>query len=37
MVVGILCSVEINGKGCLGGVCVELFDGSNIVMLVWLG
>jgi len=35
--VGTLRSVECNGKGCAGGVKAELFDGSDSVMLVWLG
>jgi hypothetical protein len=35
--VGTLRSVECNGKGCSGGVKAELFDGSDTVMLVWLG
>ena len=35
--VGTLCSVECNGKGCAGGVKAELFDGTDSVMLVWLG
>src|SRR5260370_17777208 len=35
--VGTLRSVECNGKGCSGGVKAELFDGSDSVMLVWLG
>ncbi len=35
--VGILRSVECNGKGCAGGVKAELFDGTDTVMLVWLG
>jgi len=35
--VGLLRSVECNGKGCAGGVKAELFDGTDTVMLVWLG
>ena len=35
--VGTLRSVETNAKGCSGGVRAELFDGTDIVMLVWLG
>ena len=35
--VGELRSVETNGKGCAGGVRAELFDGTDSVMLVWLG
>lgn len=35
--VGLLRSVECNGKGCSGGVKAELFDGTDTVMLVWLG
>ena len=35
--VGLLRSVECNGKGCVGGVKAELFDGTDTVMLVWLG
>src|ERR1700752_5534648 len=35
--VGTLRSVECNGKGSSGGVKAELFDGSDSVMLVWLG
>ncbi|MGO4445814.1 OB-fold nucleic acid binding domain-containing protein [Mycobacterium sp. 2YAF39] len=35
--VGTLRSVECNGKGCAGGVKAELFDGTDTVMLVWLG
>ena len=35
--VGTLRSVEANAKGCAGGVRAELFDGSDSVMLVWLG
>jgi hypothetical protein len=35
--VGTLRSVECNGKGCAGGVKAELFDGTDSVMLVWLG
>jgi hypothetical protein len=35
--VGTLRSVECNGKSCSGGVKAELFDGSDTVMLVWLG
>ncbi|MCH9642933.1 MAG: OB-fold nucleic acid binding domain-containing protein [Actinomycetia bacterium] len=35
--VGTLRSVECNSKGCAGGVKAELFDGTDSVMLVWLG
>src|ERR1700704_3373547 len=35
--VGTLRSVEANAKGCAGGVKAELFDGTDSVMLVWLG
>ena len=35
--VGTLRSVECNGKGGSGGVKAELFDGTDTVMLVWLG
>jgi hypothetical protein len=35
--VGTLRSVECNGKGCAGGVKAELFDGTDSVILVWLG
>jgi hypothetical protein len=35
--VGLLRSVECNGKSCAGGVKAELFDGTDTVMLVWLG
>jgi hypothetical protein len=35
--VGTLRTVECNGKGCAGGVKAELFDGTDSVMLVWLG
>jgi RecG wedge domain len=35
--VGTLRSVEANAKGCAGGVRAELFDGTDSVMLVWLG
>ncbi|GAH34153.1 unnamed protein product, partial [marine sediment metagenome] len=35
--VGTLRSVECNSKGCAGGVKAELFDGTDMVMLVWLG
>jgi hypothetical protein len=35
--VGALRSVEANAKGCAGGVRAELFDGTDTVMLVWLG
>jgi len=35
--IGTLRSVECNGKGCAGGVKAELFDGTDSVMLVWLG
>ena len=32
-IIGALRSVEMNGKGCPGGVRAELFDGSDIVTL----
>ena len=35
--VGTLRSVETNGKGCAGGIKAELFDGTEAVILVWLG
>jgi hypothetical protein len=35
--VGTLRTVEANAKGCAGGVRAELFDGTDSVMLVWLG
>lgn len=35
--VGTLRSVETNAKGCPTGVRAELFDGTDTVMLVWLG
>jgi hypothetical protein len=35
--VGTLRSVECNAKGSSGGVKAELFDGTDPVMLVWLG
>ena len=35
--VGTLRSVEMNAKGCAGGVRAELFDGTDTVLLVWLG
>lgn len=35
--VGELRSVEANAKGCAGGVRAELFDGTDTVMLVWMG
>jgi hypothetical protein len=35
--VGTLRTVETNAKGCAGGVRAELFDGTDTVMLVWLG
>ncbi|MFZ4373481.1 MAG: OB-fold nucleic acid binding domain-containing protein [Mycobacterium sp.] len=35
--VGTLRSVETNAKGCSGGVRAELFDGTDTVMLVWMG
>ncbi|GFG49521.1 DNA-binding protein [Mycolicibacterium agri] len=35
--VGTLRSVETNAKGCAGGIKAELFDGTDTVMLVWLG
>ncbi len=35
--VGTLRSVEANAKGCAGGIKAELFDGTDAVMLVWLG
>jgi RecG wedge domain len=34
---GTLRSVETNAKGCAGGVRAELFDGTDSVLLVWLG
>jgi hypothetical protein len=34
---GTLRSVEANAKGCAGGVRAELFDGTDTVVLVWLG
>lgn len=36
-VIGTLRSVQTNAKGCSGGVRAELFDGTDTVMLVWLG
>lgn len=35
--VGTLRSVEANAKGCAGGIKAELFDGTDVVTLVWLG
>jgi RecG wedge domain len=35
--VGTLRSVEANTRGCAGGIKAELFDGTEAVMLVWLG
>jgi hypothetical protein len=35
--VGTLRSVETNAKGCTAGVRAELYDGTDTVMLVWLG
>ena len=35
--VGTLRSVETNAKGCSGGVRAEFFDGTDTVMLIWLG
>jgi hypothetical protein len=35
--VGTLRSVQANAKGCAGGIKAELFDGTEAVMLVWLG
>jgi RecG-like helicase len=35
--IGTLRSVECNGKSCSAGVKAELFDGTDSVMLVWLG
>lgn len=35
--VGTLRTVETNAKRCAGGVRAELFDGTDSVMLVWLG
>ena len=35
--VGTLRSVDMNAKGCAGGVRAELFDGTDTVTLVWLG
>ncbi|MGV0792373.1 OB-fold nucleic acid binding domain-containing protein [Mycolicibacterium sp. XJ1819] len=35
--IGTLRSVECSGKGSAGGVKAELFDGTDSVMLVWLG
>jgi len=35
--IGTLRSVQTNAKGCSGGVQAELFDGTDTVMLVWLG
>lgn len=35
--IGTLRSVECNGKSCAGGVKAELFDGTDAVVLVWLG
>ena len=35
--IGTLRSVQTNAKGCAGGVRAELFDGTDTVLLVWLG
>jgi hypothetical protein len=35
--VGTLRSVEANARGCAGGVKAELYDGTDVVTLVWLG
>lgn len=35
--IGTLRSVETNAKGCAGGIRAELFDGTDTVLLVWLG
>lgn len=35
--VGNLRSVETNARGCAGGIRAEFFDGTDTVMLVWLG
>lgn len=35
--VGELRSVQTNAKGCSGGVRAELYDGTDVVTLVWLG
>jgi hypothetical protein len=35
--VGTLRSVETSAKGCAGAVRAELFDGTDTVLLVWLG
>ena len=35
--IGTLRSVECSGKSCSGGVKAELFDGTDSVILVWLG
>ncbi len=35
--VGTLRSVETNAKGCTAGIKAELFDGTEAVILVWLG
>jgi len=35
--VGTLRSVQTNAKGCAGSVQAELFDGTDTVVLVWLG
>jgi hypothetical protein len=35
--IGTLRCVETNAKGCAGGIKAELFDGTEAVMLVWLG
>jgi len=37
IMVGTLRSVETNAKGCAGSVRAELFDGTDTVLLVWLG
>jgi hypothetical protein len=35
--IGTLRSVETGGRACAGGVRAELYDGTDSVMLVWLG
>ena len=35
--IGTLRSVETSAKGCAGGIRAELFDGTDTVMLVWMG
>lgn len=35
--IGTLRSVQTNAKGCASGVRAELFDGTDTVLLVWLG